>query len=60
MGAEHSPTSVTCKMHMLKIFQEKNKKVFQVVHDNLGHARTKDCFQVNIKKNVFTKIGILY
>ena len=33
MGAEHSPTSVTCNMHMLMIFQQKPQNVFQVIHD---------------------------
>ena len=44
LGAEHSPTSVTCNMHVLIMFQRKAEKIFQDTHDGLGHAKTKDCF----------------
>ena len=48
LGAEHSPTSVTCNMHVLMMFQRKAEKVFQHIHDGLGHAKIKDCFLVNV------------
>ena len=48
LGAENSPTSVTCNMHVLKMFQLKAEKVFQDIHEGLGHAKIKDCFLVNI------------
>ena len=48
MGAEHSATFVTCKMHMLMMFNQKAQKVFQSYHNNLGHAKRwfsgQNCF----------------
>ena len=48
LGAEHSPTSVTYNMHVLMMFRRKAEKVFQDIHDILGHTKIKDCFLVNI------------
>ena len=55
LGAEHSPTSVTYNMHVLIMFQRKAEKVFQDIHDILGHTKIKDCFLINIdfKKQAF-------
>ena len=48
LWAELSPTSVTYNMHVLIMFQRKAEKVFQDIHDILGHTKIKDCFLVNI------------
>ena len=48
LGTEHTPTSVTCNMHVLMMFQRKAEKVFQDIHDGLGHAKIKECFLVNV------------
>ena len=54
MGAEHSPTSVTCNMHILTMFHQNARKVFQVFHNRLGLAKQKinqNCFQNCLYKN---------
>ena len=35
-------------MHVLMLFQQKAEKVFQNIHDGLGHAKIKDCFLVKV------------
>ena len=48
LGTEDIPTSVTCNMYVQMMFQRKIEKVFQDIHDGLGHAKTKECFLVNV------------
>ena len=48
MGTEYTPTSVTCSIHVLMMFQRKAEKVFQDIHDGLHHAKIKECFLVNV------------
>ena len=61
MGAEHSPTSMTCNMHILMMFHQKAKKAIQSFHNGMGHAKTKNWFLVNIVfKSVFTKKSFFY
>ena len=45
---KHTPTTVTCNMHVLMKFQRKAEKVFQDIHDGLHHAKIKECFLVNV------------
>ena len=42
------------------MFQQKTGKVFQDIHDNLGHAKIKDCFlvKVDFQNQSFTKKGL--
>jgi len=46
LGTEHTHTSVTCNMHVLMMIQRKAEKVFQDIHDGLGHTKIKECFLV--------------
>ena len=52
-GTEHTPTSVTCKMHVLMMFLRKAQKLFQDIHDGLGHAKKKILVNVDFKNQPF-------
>lgn len=48
MEVTNIPSTLLCNIHPLMMFQNKIKKLCQMIHDSLGKRKVSDCFLVDV------------